>query len=453
MGRAWLLCVAAPAIVGAGLALLLPARAMAVAFGDLPVLRYSVGILLCAEPATIRIPPPLGGLVNAGMVLSGRANAECDFIATMDGSTGPASATRDVEAAPVVRSVADMPGLSSNRPTPPTEDPGWQPGPVSHDAQQAATERDLQTSPASVQRRPQAEFAAPPQAAERDTAADPLMLPRAAMLAAAFVLLVLGAWWMKAIVFSERAVLARAAARGLRRNEFSVDYQPIVYLQTRKCVGIKVGVRWKNARHGLQGAGHFMEKLGGSEVAGRIHAHVISKAWEDIDSVPFFTSLYVAVDGWTSCVDDRAKVRRIADLARQFVNTRFVLQVLADTLPEMMDMLLTLRKQGVRVGISGITVDSVPRQVLVDLKPAYLKVHRSVMAMPKNERYHMLHEMARVGRELDIATIANGVESAMQFEVAASAKVEFAQGFFLGRAMLIDQLKEFIEASRNVSVV
>jgi len=439
-----------------GAASLLPMHAMAWAFADLPPLRYPAGILLCAAPAVIDIVPPLSGFASAEIVLTGRAKTICDFVAAVRGDTGGAqSVAQAVRTAPIVRNADPVPAAASPSPNPRAfaADDGWQHRAAVNETAATETRSGRMAAPAAaVPRLPRREFAAIFGAMERAATFDPAWLFGAAALAACFVVLVFGLLWLKDVVFSERAVLARAAARGLRRNEFSVDYQPIVHLQTRKCIGLKVGVRWKNTRHGLQGAGHFMEKLRGSDVASRIHAYVISRAWRDTDNVPSFASLYIMVDGWTACVGDHAKARRIADLAKKFVHTRFVLQVPADALAQTTDVLLALRKLGVRVGLSGFAAHAVPRQTLLDLRPAYLKVHRSVMAMPKDERYRTLRDTARLGRELEIATIANGVESSMQFEAAAAANVDFAQGFFLGRAMLIDQLTAFIETSRSVSV-
>lgn len=435
-------------------------------------LRFSTSVAPCPGPAAIHIPSPLSNLANIGILLLARANVKCSFDVVADGNPARASVpprlpilpaiedtAQDTVAAPpsagfpldsdapakersISRSVSRSLGQSTGQPSQ-AKAPGgdWQPA--------GADSGLTHVSLSDAKPGPQPEYPDTSSATENRTGFDPATLFEAGLLAACVVLLIIGLRYVGAVVFSERAVLARAAASGLRRKEFSLDYQPIVYLRTQKCVGLKVNVRWNNARHGLQGAGHFMEKLQGSDVAKRIQAFAISRACEDLDGVPSCKSLYVAVDGWTACLGDRTNMNRIAELAGKFTNTRFVLQVLADTLPEMLDVLLTLRKLGVRVGISGFTAGAVSAEALVDLRPAYLKVHRSVMTLPKEERYRTLHDVARIGRRLDIATIANGVESALQLHVATSANVPFAQGFLLGRAMSVDRLRTFIETAGN----
>jgi len=416
-------------------------------------LRFSDGVAPCPAPAAIHIPSPLSSLASIGILLLARANVKCGFDVVADGNPRRAS---PLPGPPILAAFAGTSVVSRGAGSPQDSntsakersdnqanapDGSWRP------AATGSRLRHVSVTDARSGSRP----ADPPTSTTQDGSAvsDPATLVEAGLLAACVVLLAVGLRYMSVVVFSERAVLARAAASGLRRKEFSVDYQPIVYLRTRKCVGLKVNVRWNNARHGLQGAGRFMEKLQGREVAKRIQAFAISRAREDLEGVPSCRSLYVAVDGWTSCLGDRANLKRIAELAGKFTNTRFVLQVLADTLPERLDVLLRLRELGVRIGISGYTAGSVSTQALADLKPAYLKVHRSVMTLPKEERYRTLHEVARIGRTLDIVTIANGVESALQLHVAASANVQFAQGFLLGRAMSVDRLRTFIEAPKN----
>lgn len=408
----------------------------------------------CIGPVVLRIPSPLGGAGSVEAVLPGAAQAFCRFNVEALAAAASVAATREV-----ILHAEDTQGAASAS----TPDAGASHAAAGESAQSPATQ-SWPTADAN-DRGPAGPSAGSrqrwrsgngsgngnddgPAAGWLDAMA---FNPNAWIcVGVVAVALGLGIWWVRIVVFSEGAVVARAAARGLRRNEFSVDYQPIVYIGTRRCIGLKVGLRWKNTRHGLEGAERFMRKLRGSRVAARIQAFVIARARQDLEDAPSCESLYIAVDGWASCLRDRTCVEQIAVMAREFVNTRFVLQVGAESLQDTFDVLPGLREQGVRVGLSGFAAPTVSRDLLVALQPEYLKLHRRIMTLPDKERYEALREHARIGRELNVATIANGVEGVVQFHAVATSGVEFAQGFFVGRAMSAPEFRVFVEESKDL---
>jgi EAL domain-containing protein (putative c-di-GMP-specific phosphodiesterase class I) len=108
-----------------------------------------------------------------------------------------------------------------------------------------------------------------------------------------------------------------------------------------------------------------------------------------------------------------------------------------------------LRAKGVRLAISGVTTVETywgfHRAFRFDL----LKIDRGVLALDDSERRQRLAAFVDAARELGSIVVAEGVESASHHKVVSRSGVEFGQGFFYGRTMVLSLLVTFLNAGGN----
>ncbi|WP_144157380.1 EAL domain-containing protein [Paraburkholderia sp. BCC1885] len=245
--------------------------------------------------------------------------------------------------------------------------------------------------------------------------------------------------------FSEHAILARAVNRGLRRSEFYLEYQPVFYIGTRKCIGLEVALRWKNIAYGLRGEAWYMDRLVDRRSARKIVAFVLSTAETELGSLADDRKLYLMINLWKTCLDNEACLSLIAAKAKSFASSRLVFQVKAEDLPEQLGSIARLRKDQVRIALSGIRAATSVTASLLSAGFEFIRADRDVMGLEESDRLRTLRAIAAMGRELDVAVIADGVEGIGQSRAVARAKIELAQGYFLGKAISAAQLPTFFE--------
>ena len=245
--------------------------------------------------------------------------------------------------------------------------------------------------------------------------------------------------------FSERAILARAVKRGLRRNEFHLEYQPVFYTSTRKCVGLEVALRWKNVAYGLRGEAWYMDKVVDRHSARKIVAFVLSTAERELGHLADGRKLYVMVNLWKTWLENEECMSLIAATVKSFTSCRLVFQVKAEDLPQQLGSIVRLREDKVRIAVSRVKAGTSITASALPVAFEFIKVDRDVMGLDAADRLRTLQAIAAAGRQLDVAVIADGVEGSGQYHAVGRARIDLAQGFFLGKTIPAGQLPALFE--------
>ncbi len=240
--------------------------------------------------------------------------------------------------------------------------------------------------------------------------------------------------------FSQQAALDRAVRRGLSRNEFHLDYQPVFYTKTRKCIGLEAVLRWENVTYGLRGESWYTGKLAAPRSTAKLVEFVLSAAERELHSIAHGRKLYLMVNLWASCLANRECLRIVKARMKSFTSSHVVFVIRADDVPGQLESLAQLRQEKIRVALSGVRTTTSLNTSLLPTDFEFVKVDREVMGLDEPERARTLREIASIGRQLDIAVVADGVEGIGQYRAVEDARIELAQGFFLGKAVPAPQL-------------
>ncbi|SDD61613.1 EAL domain, c-di-GMP-specific phosphodiesterase class I (or its enzymatically inactive variant) [Paraburkholderia lycopersici] len=245
--------------------------------------------------------------------------------------------------------------------------------------------------------------------------------------------------------FSERAILARAVNRGLKRNEFHLEYQPVFYTRTRKCIGLEAVLRWKNVAYGFRGEAWYMDKLADRRTTRKIIAFILSTAETELSLLANGRNLYLMVNLWKSCLGNEDCLSLIATRAEAFTASRLVFQIKAEDVPKRLSSMARLRRDKVRIALSGVRTPTAITASMLPVGFEFIKVDREVMGLEESDRLQTLQSIAAMGRQLDVAVIADGVEGIGQNHAVERAQIELAQGFFLGKAISAVRLPMLFE--------
>lgn len=236
----------------------------------------------------------------------------------------------------------------------------------------------------------------------------------------------------------------------LKKNEFTLYYQPQLELATGKIIGVEALIRWLSPT-GLISPGDFIPLA------------------ED-------TGLIIPVGEWvmkTACDQnkrwqDNGRGRKDLKMsvnisAKQFYQENFVstiLEILADTKlePELLNIEITesipmkdfqaasriiadLKKLGISITIDDFGTGYSSLNYLANLDLDYLKIDRSLI---ENLHIHtkknsVVKGIINIAHNLGIMVIAEGVETKEELDFLKEHKCDFVQGFLIGHPLPVQQ--------------
>ncbi|WP_180970704.1 EAL domain-containing protein [Burkholderia sp. WAC0059] len=416
----------------------------------------------CAEAGAFLLPVPLSDAGTNEFVLTGGTGKTCAFSAeeasaAMSADSQPLAQGASLPQGAAIRTGADLAGAPQSTPASATDANA---NSLPQDAPQETTASIASSGQASP---PVSTFAPNPsdppspdtvQAQAKDGASHFFKAAFAAfyrqmpvilfIVAAVAVLALLGTAGFLAYLhwFDKRAVLARAINRGLKRNEFYLEYQPVFYARTRKCIGLEVLLGWKNLAHGVRGESWYT-RLVDRHTAMKLMTFVLATVSRELDGLNGDQRLYAMVNLWAPCLGSEECLAQIAAVARSWASSRLVFQIKAEDLPQKLNRIVRLRRDGVRVALSSVQEARSITLPARSIGLEFVKIDRDVMLLNEADRRRRLQTIVAACNQLDLEVIADGVEGPGQYHAIGRAKIDLAQGFFLGKAIGADRLPAF----------
>lgn len=270
--------------------------------------------------------------------------------------------------------------------------------------------------------------------------------------------LLCGALLAAAVFYATRQFLSDETAlkAALRRREFFLLYQPIVALDTGRCVGAEALVRWRRRDGRLMPPDLFIPLAEASGLILELTRQVLDMALRDL--APLLRGqpeLHVAVN--FSALDleqaDLAEQVRRQLAAHGVAPQQLVVEATerglmnAERARKVLD---ALRALPAKVAIDDFGVGYSSLTYLETFRVDYLKIDKSFVdtmggdAATSQVAPHII-EMART---LGLEMIAEGVETAAQRDFLQQRGVQFAQGWHFAKPMPAAELAAFVDARR-----
>jgi EAL domain-containing protein (putative c-di-GMP-specific phosphodiesterase class I) len=239
----------------------------------------------------------------------------------------------------------------------------------------------------------------------------------------------------------ERMRMEQEIASGLLREEFFVEYQPVVSARTREVAAFEALVRWRHPRCGILTPEHFLaiaERSGHMLALGRF---VLGRAIEDAGRWPEAIGVAVNVTGdefrdprFVAHVGTMLEIHRVAPerLTIEITETAFTIDtaIIRKGLADLSDL-------GVKVAIDdfGMGFSSINhlRQFPIDR----LKVDRSFTQamMAGGRETELVQIILRLGQVFGIQTTVEGIENEDQLEAVRALGAADVQGFLISRPL------------------
>ena len=234
--------------------------------------------------------------------------------------------------------------------------------------------------------------------------------------------------------------------RAVERDEFRLQYQPIVSLETGRISGFEALVRWQHPELGLIPPGDFIPVAEETGVIVELGRWVLQEAcrqmrgWQTLSpqhgrlklSVNLSSRHFVQPDLYERIVEVLAETG-LAPSALQLEITESILMENAQTI---VPLLSRLRELGVELAIDDFGTGYSSLSYLSRLKPIHtLKIDRSFISMggDDHENAEIVRTIILLARNMGKVVVAEGIETVEQLARLRTLDCAYGQGYLFSR--------------------
>ena len=235
-----------------------------------------------------------------------------------------------------------------------------------------------------------------------------------------------------------RARTESELADAVEHGEMLLHYQPIRPLDPDRRLpsGMEALARWQHPEQGLLGPDRFIHAAEESGFMSVLGMELLRIVVRDVSEMNRTEPVFFAVNMSPRQLSDPAAAKRLVSMITDIALEPQCLVV--ETTEESfevdsvaLDSLWFLHNAGVRIFLDDFGTGHSSMTGLHRFPVAGLKIDRSLISPRIDEEFVRL--VVGVAKAMGTITVAEGIETAHQFEVATRLGVDYGQGFLLGR--------------------
>lgn len=253
--------------------------------------------------------------------------------------------------------------------------------------------------------------------------------------------------------WSERASMIDDLHHAIERDELRLVFQPTIDVETERITGVETLLRW---HHPIRGSVPPAEFVPIAEESGQIvqigrwvlaEACAVGRIWQRRD--PAFT-LAVNVSARqladAGFVDDVAQVLRACSFPAENLVLEVTETALVDDAELALERLVQLKALGIRLAVDDFGTGYSSLSQLQRFPMDIVKIDKAfVDHVLEPHGAIFVRTIVTLAHDLELETIAEGVEDAAQHAALAGMGCSFAQGYLFGRPMGPADLDELLD--------
>lgn len=248
---------------------------------------------------------------------------------------------------------------------------------------------------------------------------------------------------------ANRMSLSWQISYGITANEFMVYCQPLINARSGDCDGIELLLRWHNPRQGWIAPDVFIPLAERQNLIAPLTRFVIARVVEELPKLPQSPSFHIAINVAASHFRERAILE---DLQRIWwpasPQPQLVVELTErDALPVIdQSVVAQLHEIGVRLAIDDFGTGHSSLAYLKDLKPDVLKIDKIFTAAIGTDAINatVTDMVISLAQRLNIALVAEGVETAEQADYLRERGVDQLQGYYYARPMPVEDFPRWL---------
>jgi diguanylate cyclase (GGDEF)-like protein/PAS domain S-box-containing protein len=244
--------------------------------------------------------------------------------------------------------------------------------------------------------------------------------------------------------------------QALEKNQFFLEYQPLVDTRTNKISGLEALLRWHHPEKGRLMPMDFLKVANDSGLIDRIGSQVIELACRQIAElhasgieIPCI-AVNVSPRQFHAMGMSQEILRNISKYRVQSGKLAIEIteELLLDQNLNINTELELLRRHGVGISIDDFGTGYSSLQYLRDLPATKLKIDQTFVARIEHSAADraIISTIAHLAHALEMSVVAEGVETEAQFALLSASGCDEVQGYFLGRPLPALQLAEIFRS-------
>jgi sensor c-di-GMP phosphodiesterase-like protein len=235
----------------------------------------------------------------------------------------------------------------------------------------------------------------------------------------------------------------RLLLRAIEKNQLKLHYQPIIDIESGKCVGAEALLRWMNYSGKWISPSSFIPLAEAEGLIQKISDYVINSVFEDFgEFLASHPELYISINlsatdfhcpRLVSVLSEKIEKYGVrADQIKIEVTERGFIDV-----PKTRPVIQAFRQAGFEIAIDDFGTGYSNLHNLQFLNVDILKIDKSFIDNLTTDRacYLIAEHIIDMARSLDLKTIAEGVETHEQVEWLQARGVRYCQGWYFGKAL------------------
>ncbi len=257
---------------------------------------------------------------------------------------------------------------------------------------------------------------------------------------------------------SEFVHMQRHLFHALKKNEFTMHYQPYFDCQTRELKGVEALIRWNNPKFGLVTPGMFipfLEETGMILEVGKWIIRTVCKQireWinkgYDKQMVPVYINLSLAQFMQKDLTDFIERTISETNIKSEYLGFEITESFFMHDIEHTQKILGNLRQKGISVNIDDFGTGYSSLSSLWKLPFNNLKIDSSfIKELTTNpDNTAIVITIISLAHNLNLKTIAEGVENEIQWQTLRILKCDMVQGYYFSRPLPADEVERFFES-------
>lgn len=241
--------------------------------------------------------------------------------------------------------------------------------------------------------------------------------------------------------------------KALDNEELYLNYQPKVDIETGKLIAVEALIRWNHPLLGVISPGEFIPVAEETGMIIDIGYWVIceavkqTKEWHDLGY-----HVHTAINVSAKQLEDNYFVAKLLEILNTFhINPKYLIVEITESVfknfRQVKKIISDLKANGIRIALddfgTGYSSFGVLKEDFIDM----IKIDKSFIDdIPENNISSILvSTMIRMGEDMELNMIAEGVEDSKQVEYLLQKGCKLGQGYLFSRPIEADQILDYIK--------
>jgi sensor c-di-GMP phosphodiesterase-like protein len=227
--------------------------------------------------------------------------------------------------------------------------------------------------------------------------------------------------------------------RAMDRHELFVEYQPIVLLRDRRCIGAEALVRWRRGSAVVMPS-EFLRAISSTPLSGRLTYWVIDTVAADLgDWLGEHPDVKVSINVPPEILGRGGLQYAASRSGLHARKDQIVLEITESGVPDELGLqaLNAMAERGLRIALDDVSMSGVNLALFARCNFGIIKLDRHLTAQlkPSAPQHAWLTGLSSLLRNSSVQVVAEGVETHYQAQTLLAAGVQMGQGYLFSASL------------------